>query len=328
MITEYNFQKEDEDVPLFTFGDFVKQDKAEIMPVSGAPIDREFVAKLVLPRPADGNKGTFGSLLVWAGSPGMAGAAYMCASAACRSGVGIVHLWIARELMTPMFLCLPQVITHAIPEDLSRRKKELSALLPRMTSVVIGPGLDISESSVRDGILFMAENAKTMVVDAGALSVIAREPDIFAPVFAQRIARGLPPAVFTPHPGEFARLVPDWQKEDRENGAKAFADAWKVVLVLKGHKTVVCTQAGECYINSTGNDGLAKGGSGDVLSGLIGSLMAQGLTPGDAAAAGVYLHGLAGDYAAKALGRRYMQPTDLFAFFTDAFRYVRWEHEQ
>ena len=314
-------------MPLFTFGDFVKQDKAEIMPVSGAPIDRDFIAKLVLPRPADGNKGTFGSLLVWAGSPGMAGAAYMCASAACRSGVGIVHLWIDRELMTPMFLCLPQVITHAIPEDFSKALDELSALLPRMTSVVIGPGLDISRSSVRDGILFMARNAKTLVVDAGALSVIAREPDIFAPVFVQRTALGLPPAVFTPHPGEFARLVPDWKKDDRENGAKAFACAWKVVLVLKGHKTVVCTQAGECYINSTGNDGLAKGGSGDVLSGLIGSLMAQGLPPGDAAAAGVYLHGLAGDYAAKALGTRYMQPTDLFAFFTDAFRYVRWEHE-
>lgn len=322
------FRKKMKNVPLFTFGDFVKQDKAEVMPGSAASIDRDFVAKIALPRPADGNKGTFGSLLVWAGSPGMAGAAYMCANAACRSGVGIVHLWISRELMTPMFLSLPQAIAHPVPDDFPAAREELSALLPRMSSVVIGPGLDISETSVRDGILYMAGNAKTLVVDAGALAVIAREPDVFAPVFTQRISRGLTPAVFTPHPGEFARLVPGWQKEDREGGAKAFADAWKVVLVLKGHKTVVCTQAGECYINSTGNDGLAKGGSGDVLSGLIGSFMAQGLPPGDAAAAGVYLHGLAGEYAAKALGKRYMQPTDLFAFFTDAFRYVRWEHEQ
>ena len=315
-------------MPLFTFGDFVKQDKADAMPGCGKLIDRNFVMGLAPKRPVDGHKGTFGSILIWAGSPGMGGAAYMCTNAALRSGVGIVHLWISSELIAPMFLALPQAIAHQIPEDFSAAREELAALLPAMSSVVIGPGLNISYPSVRDGILYMAEYSKTLLVDAGALSVIAREPDVFAPVFKERIARGLPPAVFTPHPGEFSRLVPGWNKEDREEGPKAFAVGWKVVLVLKGHKTTVCTPAGECYINSTGNDGLAKGGSGDVLSGLIGSLMAQGMPPRDAAAAGVFLHGLAGEYAAAALGRRYMQPTDLFAFFTDAFRYVRWENEQ
>ena len=298
------------------------------MPGCGKLIDRNFVMGLAPKRPVDGHKGTFGSILIWAGSPGMGGAAYMCTNAALRSGVGIVHLWISGELIAPMFLSLPQAIAHQIPEDFPAAREELAALLPAMSSVVIGPGLNISEPSVRDGILYMAEYSKTLVVDAGALSVIAREPDVFAPVFKERTARGLPPAVFTPHPGEFSRLVPGWNKEDREEGPKAFAVGWKVVLVLKGHKTTVCTPAGECYINSTGNDGLAKGGSGDVLSGLIGSLLAQGMPPRDAAAAGVFLHGLAGEYAASALGRRYMQPTDLFAFFTDAFRYVRWENEQ
>lgn len=315
-------------VPLFTFGDFVKQEKDDVMPGSAKPIDRNLVTGLAPKRPADGHKGTFGSLLIWAGSPGMGGAAYMCTNAALRSGVGIVHLWISAEMITPMFLSLPQAIAHQIPEEFQAAREELAALLPAMSAAVIGPGLDISNPAVRDGILYMAEYAKALVVDAGALSVIAREPDVFAPVFAGRTAKGLPPAVFTPHPGEFSRLVPGWNKEDRDEGPRAFAAGWKVILVLKGHKTAVCTPAGECYINSTGNDGLAKGGSGDVLSGLIGSLLAQGMSPADAAVSGVYLHGLAGDYASDALGRRYMQPTDLFAFFTDAFRYVRWEKEQ
>jgi len=315
-------------VALFDFSDFIKLDKADTLPGQWTPIDRNFVGKLAPLRPKDGHKGTFGSLLVCAGSPGMSGAAYFCANAACRSGVGIVHLWISSDLVTPMFLSLPQAIAHPIPANFSEVREELSALLPSMSAVVIGPGLDTADETVRDEILYAAEHAKNLLVDAGALTVIAREPDIFAPIFAGRLVQGLPPAVFTPHPGEFARLVPGWDKEARETGAKAFAALWKVVLVLKGHKTLVCSPAGECYINSTGNDGLAKGGSGDVLSGLIGSLLAQGMLPRDAAAAGVYLHGLAGDYAATALGRRYMQPTDLFAFFTDAFRYVRWENEQ
>jgi NAD(P)H-hydrate epimerase len=303
------------------------KDESEVNTGEALIINRDFVMKLAPMRPADGHKGTFGSILVWAGSPGMGGAAFMCANAACRSGTGAVHLWIRNDLVTPMFLAVPQAIAHKIPDNFENAREELSAILPLMSAAVIGPGLDLSDSFVRDGILYFAEYAKNLLVDAGALTVIAREPDVFAPVFAGRIKSGLPPAVFTPHPGEFSRLVPDWNKEDRMGGAKAFAEAWKVVVVLKGHKTIVSTPAGACYINSTGNDGLAKGGSGDVLSGLIGSLLAQGMRPDEAAVSGVYLHGLSGDYAASALGRRYMQPTDLFAFFTDAFRHVRWENE-
>lgn len=315
-------------LPPFEFGDFPAKDRESFSKGAEVSIDRDFVARLAPARPVDGHKGTFGSILIWAGSQGMAGAAFMCANAACRSGVGVVHLWITGDLITPMFLSLPQAIAHRIPENFSEARECLTALLPGMTSVVIGPGLSPGDDTVRDGILFMAKNARNLVVDAGALSVISREPDIFSAVFSQRMARGLSPAIFTPHPGEFSRLVPGWNKEDRTEASQAFAAVWKVVVVLKGHKTVVCTPAGECYINSTGNDGLAKGGSGDVLSGLIGSLSAQGLAPGDAAAAGVYLHGLAGESAAASLGRRYMQPTDLFAFFTDAFRYVLWEKEK
>lgn len=288
-------------------------------------LDAAFIEDLAPARPAEGHKGTFGNLLVWAGSEGMFGAAYMCAAAACRSGVGLVHLWIPRDLVAQMFLVLPQAVSHPVPESFSEMREELSVILPKMNACVIGPGLGTEDVSVRDGILYMAANARELIVDAGALTVIAREPEVFGPVFRDRAGKGFPPAVFTPHPGEFSRLVPGWDRNDRVRGARSFAAEWNVVLVLKGHHTVVATPAGECYINSTGNDGLAKGGSGDVLSGMIGSFAAQGLSPRDAAAAGVYIHGLAGDLAADRLGKRYMQPTDLPSFFTEAFRRCRWE---
>lgn len=312
---------------LFAFENPMKKDKSETTPKGVRIINKDLVEQLAPKRPADGHKGTFGSLLIWAGSSGMSGAAFMCANAACRSGTGVVHLWIRKDLVTPMFLALPQAIAHAIPDDPEEAKEKLSVLLALMSAAVIGPGLDPLDPFARDGVLLFAKYARNLLVDAGAFSVIAREPDIFKSAFEGRTKAGLSPAVFTPHPGEFLRLVPGWNKEDRIDGAKAFSDAWKVIIVLKGHKTIVSTQAGACYINSTGNEGLAKGGSGDVLSGLVGSLLAQGMSPDEAAVSGVYLHGLSGDYAAAALGRRYMQPTDLFAFFTDAFRHVRWENE-
>jgi hydroxyethylthiazole kinase-like uncharacterized protein yjeF len=303
----------------------VKSEQVESNRVQTVYLDTARISGMMTPRPEDGHKGTFGTLLVWAGSEGMGGAAYMCANAACRSGVGLVHLWVSREWMTPMFLALPQAIAHPIPDDFPRAREELSAILPKMSACVIGPGLRADDPTVREGILYMLENARLLVADAGALTVIAREPDVFRPVFLERTKRGLPPVILTPHPGEFAGLLPHWDKNDRINGAQAFSHEWNAIVVLKGHQTVICTPAGACYINTTGNDGLAKGGSGDVLSGLIGSLLAQGMSPEDAAVAGVFVHGLAGDIAAAALGRRYMQPTDLFAFFTDAFRVCMWE---
>ena len=255
----------------------------------------------------------------------MAGAAYMCAMAALRSGVGLVHLMIPENLTVSLFLSIPQAITHAIPHSPEGVIRLLSSLLPTMDTFVMGPGLPTHDPAVTEGIMYAAETARNLIVDAGALTVIAGAKDVFADVFAKRTASGLPPAVFTPHPGEFLRLQPGWNQTDRLSGAHSFAQAWHVVLVLKGHQTIVCTPAGECYINSTGNDGLAKGGSGDVLCGMIGSLAAQGLSAADSACAGVFLHGMAGDFAASVLGRRYMQPTDLFSFFTEAFSRCRWE---
>ncbi len=288
-------------------------------------LDESLVSRLAPVRPKDGHKGTFGRILIWAGSEGMTGAAYMCAMAALRSGVGLVHMMVPENLIMPMFLSIPQAITHKIPQTPEGIIRVLSSLLPMVDACVVGPGLPIHDSCVTEGLVYAAKNAKNLVVDAGALTVIASARDVFSDVFSGRLEDGLSPAVFTPHPGEFLRLVPDWDTADRVPGASAFARNWRVVTVLKGHQTVICTPDSACYLNSTGNDGLAKGGSGDVLCGMIGSFCAQGLSPVDAACAGVYLHGMSGDFAASALGKRYMQPTDLFSFFTEAFSHCRWE---
>ena len=288
-------------------------------------LDESFVARLAPIRPKDGHKGTFGRLLIWAGSEGMAGAAYMCAMAALRSGVGLVHIMVPENLTIPMFLAIPQAITHKIPQTPEGIIRVLSSLLPQVDACVVGPGLPTHDPSVTEGLVNLVKNAKNLIVDAGALTVIAGARDVFLDVFSGRMEDGLPPAIFTPHPGEFSRLVPDWDIADRVPGASSFAGTWRVVTVLKGHQTVVCTPDKACYLNSTGNDGLAKGGSGDVLCGMIGSFCAQGLSPVDAACAGVFLHGMSGDFAASALGKRYMQPTDLFSFFTEAFSHCRWE---
>ncbi len=288
-------------------------------------LDAEFVAAIRPERPKNGHKGTFGSLLVWAGSEGMAGAAYMCAESAARSGVGIVHLYLPEPLIAPLLIMLPQAVSHKIPETAEEAGEDLSALLPGMNACAAGPGLDTSGPQVRDILLYMTEHAGTIVLDASALTLISREPQIFRAAFLARKEKKLPPAVLTPHPGEFSRLLPGWNKEDRLSAPGTFSRDWNTVLVLKGYETTVFLPGGECYINSTGNDGMAKGGSGDVLTGLIGSLMAQGLSPADAALAGVYLHGLAGDLTACELGRRSMQPTDLSARYTEAFRRVKWE---
>jgi len=284
-----------------------------------------FISHLAPIRPAEGHKGTFGRVLIWAGSEGMAGAAQMCATSALRSGVGLVHVFVPENLYLPMFLSLPQAILHMTPTESEQTQAAIAELLETMDACVIGPGLVPQDRMLTEGLLVAARQAKRLVIDAGALTAIAGARDVFADVFRERRSMGLEPAVFTPHPGEFSHLMPGWNPAEREEGAMLFSREWGVVTVLKGYQTVVCTPDGECYINPTGNDGLAKGGSGDVLGGMIGSFQAQGLTSRDAALAGVYLHGLAGDFAAATLGKRYMQPTDLFSFFTEAFRRTRWE---
>lgn len=291
------------------------------MPVE---ITREWVTQKAPFRPIDGHKGTFGSLLLWAGSVDMAGAAYLSANAVCRSGTGIIHILSGQDVAAKLFPLLPQAIYHQVQQEKGLYVRAHEAL-QHASACVVGPGLVLSGETDTQVLLYLLANAKQILLDAGALTFLSEAKNVFKDAFANRVSAGLMPAVITPHPGEFARLLPTWNKDDREVEVRAFSKEWRVVLVLKGNKTVVSSPDGEWYINSTGNDGLAKGGSGDVLAGLIGSFLAQGLSPTLAANAGVYFHGLAGDLASRKLGKRYMQPTDLFGYFTEAFRTCKWE---
>jgi NAD(P)H-hydrate epimerase len=265
-------------------------------------ITEEDVKKWLPRRPALAHKGTFGRVLVVAGSKGMTGAASLAGEAALRSGAGLVTVAVPETLHSIMEEKLTEVMTAPLPDtgngSLSREAlQRILLLLENMDVLAIGPGL----SQAPEVITLIRELIPSLkipcVLDADALNALAGETGILKKLQA--------PAVITPHPGEMARLMgvsPKFVQEDRIGNALKAAAAWNVVTLLKGARTVVAAPDGIVYINPTGNQGMATGGSGDVLTGIIASLIAQGLKPAHAAAAGAYLHGLAGDLAAGVKG--------------------------
>lgn len=252
-----------------------------------------------------GHKGSFGKVLLLCGSRGYTGAAYFAAMGALRSGAGLVFLGVpesiyaieAVKLNEPVVFPLPDVSgglgISAIPELLDRIQK--------MDAVLIGPGLGQSQD-VRHVVKMVLETAKCPVVlDADGINVLSEHRDIL---------RGRTyPTVLTPHDGEFIRIggVPG---PDRMAAAAKLADDLGCIVLLKGHRT--CITDGETgYLNHTGNPGMAVGGSGDVLAGIIVSLLGQGLAPLQAAACAAWLHGAAGDSCAQKLGQYGMLPSDM-----------------
>jgi NAD(P)H-hydrate epimerase len=299
----------------------------DMNPRQGAPrsIDSSLVSGLAPFRPADGHKGTFGTLLISAGSPGMGGAAIMCCEAGLRSGTGLVRIFSGRELSDPMLNACPQAVFEIRPEEVGDGVSRLKSLVAEADAVVYGPGLDPEGEYMPPELMMLIENTPRLLLDAGAMSIIQKHREPLMNALMRRKASALPAPVLTPHPGEFSRIMPEWDKSDRVRIPGWFASEYGVILVLKGHQTAIFTPAGLWYINTVGNDGLAKGGSGDVLAGLIGGFMAQGIEPETAAVAGVYFHGLSGDITAGRLGRRYMQPTDLLGGLSEAFRECGWQ---
>ena len=252
-----------------------------------------------------GHKGSFGKILLLCGSRGYTGAAYFAAMGALRTGAGLAFLGVpesiyaieAMKLNEPVVFPLPEedgmLSTAAIPEILKR--------LPRMDAVLIGCGLGQSEGTLTV-VKTVLENAQCPVVlDADGITVLKAHKDIL---------RGRQyPTVLTPHEGEFLRFGGNLER-GRAESAVYFAKEWNCVLVLKGHETVI-TDGNSCYLNKTGNPGMAVGGSGDVLAGMLVSLLGQGLDPIRAAACAVWLHGAAGDLCAETLGQYAMLPSDM-----------------
>jgi NAD(P)H-hydrate epimerase len=266
---------------------------------------------LLPPRPPQTHKGDVGHVFVLAGSVGLTGAATLCSLGALRVGAGLVTLGIPESLNDILEVKLTEVMTRPLPET-KDRSLSLAALpkavecIERVESVAIGPGLSQHPQTAQFVRQLLPRIAKPCVVDADGLNAIAGEPKVLS-----RLAL---PMILTPHPGEMARLIRLSAQEvqrDRERIAKEFAATYRVVLVLKGHRSVVANVDGEMFVNETGNPGMASGGCGDVLTGMIAGLLGQGLSPFDAARLGVYLHGLAGDVAAGQRGQVGLIASDL-----------------
>lgn len=281
--------------------------------------DRLLFNKAVFNRPDDSNKGTLGSLLCICGSYGMAGAAIMAGKAALRCGIGLLKIAIPKSIYPVCATNILESVYYPLEETSngvisSKNTDFLLEMCEKSSAVVIGCGLSVCDDTKNLVQSVITNCEKPLVIDADALNCICNKPEILKNLKA--------PAIITPHPGEMARLLhstPKAVNSNRENTAIDFAKKFGVVTVLKGAGTIIASPDGEVYINHTGNSGMATGGSGDVLSGIIGSLLAQGASPINAAAAGVFLHGTIGDLAAEKLGKISMLPTDMIDMIPTAY---------
>jgi NAD(P)H-hydrate epimerase len=272
------------------------------------------------PRDPDAHKGRFGHLLVVAGSLGKTGAAVLAGRAALRSGVGLCTLAAPASQQPIVAAQAPEYMTEALPETAAQSlaleaKDRLRELARRMDAVALGPGLSLDPEAQELARVLIRELQRPMVVDADALSALAGHLDLL------RHAAG--PRVLTPHPGEMARMLGttiEAVQADRIELARTFAREHGVAIALKGAHTVIGGPDGHVTINPTGNPGMAKGGSGDVLTGIVGALLAREIEPAAALRAGCYLHGLAGDVAARERGEYAMLASDIIESLPAALR--------
>ena len=281
-------------------------------------------------RPADSNKGMFGHVLVIGGSPGKSGAPAMAALAALRAGAGLVTAAVAPSVLPLVAAIAPELMTQSLATtptgEISRDNlapESLKSLLHRITVLALGPGLGTTPEAVEFAIGLLRQSCLPAVADADALNALATRPNLLPEIAKDRIL------VLTPHPGEMARLTGLDTRQVQANRiqiARDFATRNRVTLVLKGWRTLIAHPDGAIAVNTTGNPGMAKGGSGDLLTGMVAALLAQHSgDPARAVEAAVYLHGLAADIAVRSAGiggdQHTLLATDSLAFLHRAFRY-------
>lgn len=239
------------------------------------------------------------------GSVGFTGAASLAAMGALRSGAGLVYLGVPESIYAIEATKLTESIVFPLPEDdeklSTRALSEILRKLPSMDAVLIGPGLGQSEGTLAVTRTVLEQACCPVVLDADGINVLSAHKDILR----ERTC----PTILTPHAGEFSRLV-GRIGSDRVQAAADFAKEYGCIVLLKGHRTII-TDGTRCYRNPTGNPGMAVGGSGDLLSGILVSLIGQGFSPLDAAVCGAWIHGKAGDICAAKLGQYGMLPTDM-----------------
>ena len=290
-------------------------------------ITEDFVWQVIPPRPRESHKGTFGTVLAVAGSASYRGAALLAAEGALRTGAGIVTLASVEPVLAAAAARLPECCLCPCaagaeggisPESIPFIQRQ------KATVLLLGPGLGGTAQSVARAAETRTLVQKLLPGFAGSAVLDADGLNAAAQLLAEGKALPHPTGelILTPHPGEMARLTGLSVAEistDREKIARQYAKKWNVVVVLKGSRTIVAAPDGRAYVNPTGNPGLARGGSGDVLAGMIGGLCAAGLPPLEAAKCGVWLHGAAADRAAARLGQWGMLPSDLPAALGELF---------
>jgi len=287
--------------------------------IKRATVEEDDVLEVLPVRLGYEHKGDVGRVLVIAGSRGFTGAASLTSLASMRMGAGLTYLAVPESLNPILESKVTEVITLPVAEkNGSISEKAIDGLLEgKYDGIAIGPGLSRKESAVRAVSRLLEKYCGPLVIDADGVWALKGKLDLLR-------NRETPP-ILTPHPGELGHLLglsPDEVDRNRMEVAVEFAEKHGVVLVLKGAPTVVGTPGGFLWINTTGNPGLASGGTGDVLTGMIVSLLAQGVPPVESAIAGVYLHGLAGDLAAADLSMYSLMAGDLLDYIPEAINYL------
>ncbi len=284
---------------------------------------------LLLPeRPRYSHKGTYGHVLLIAGSSGKTGAAFMAAKSCLRTGAGLVTIGIPESLVNIFQSRVTEEMVLPLPDkgngtlSYEAFNPIFSFLKQKASVLAIGPGISVDDEISRLISLLITKSSVPMVIDADGINAISGGAGV--------LKKSRVPLILTPHPGEMARLMSSKQSEvnsrqiekDRINIAMTFAEKTKTCLVLKGVPTIISTPDARAFINPTGNPGMATAGTGDVLTGMISALLAQGLTPGNASILGVYMHGLVGNAVAKKKGKHSLIASDMINAIPAVFKSV------
>jgi hydroxyethylthiazole kinase-like uncharacterized protein yjeF len=290
-------------------------------------LDHEWVYGCFKEYPSDAHKGTFGRVFIIAGSAGMTGAAALSGMASVKSGAGLVTIGVPESLNDILEVKLTEAMTMPLAETPNRcisiaALNKALAFANKCDVVVLGPGLS-NEGETQQFVRHFIKSCEVpMIIDADGLNALEECPKI--------LNEAQSPVIITPHPGEMARLcsttLPKIQ-EDRVAAVKTAAKEFNCIAVLKGAGTLIADSEGKMWINPTGNAGMATGGSGDVLSGMIGAFVARGMKPYEAAAAGVYIHGLTGDLAAEEQGEICLAAQDLIDYLPKAVKNIKEYHD-
>jgi len=280
-------------------------------------LTRERIRELIPARAADSHKGDFGRVLVIAGSVGRTGAAHLAALGALRSGAGLVTIATPRSCVATVAAMMPEYMTEGLEEtasgaiDFSAVERVLDL---KADIIALGPGIGQDPSTAAFVQAIVERSGAPLVLDADALNAFAGDPE-------RLTGRDGVDVIITPHPGEMARLLNltiEQVQADRLEHAREFAAARRVHVVLKGHRTIIAGPEGRSFVNLTGNSGMATGGTGDLLTGMIAAWFAQILDPEGACKLAVYLHGTAGDLAEADEGEVALLPSDIAARLGDA----------